>query len=266
MSKRYYVYFHRKIGNNEIFYVGKGTLNRKDISSGRSKQWLKCSSESGWYSEIYKSDLTFTEAEELETTLIDIHRDTICNVRRKFTKTIFTYEEISKVFEIEKDSESGISRINGKGKCGWKEVNGYLVEYQGRSIGVHRIVYMLHNMQLNFDHPVDHIDGNKYNNIPENLRNVPISVNNMNRVMAEEPLVSRVEQSGEKGGKGWVLTYKEESKRVKKYFADSKYGGKDNSKLACIKFKYENKDYLMSLGYTERMFPCEPTRDQVNLY
>ena len=94
MSKRYYVYFHRKIGNNEIFYVGKGTLNRKDISSGRSKQWLKCSSESGWYSEIYKSDLTFTEAEELETTLIDIHRDTICNVRRKFTNTIFTYEEI----------------------------------------------------------------------------------------------------------------------------------------------------------------------------
>lgn len=39
-DKRFYVYLHRDI-NGVVFYVGKGTGDRKDSKSGRTKTWHK---------------------------------------------------------------------------------------------------------------------------------------------------------------------------------------------------------------------------------
>jgi hypothetical protein len=41
---------------------------------------------------------------------------------------------------------------------------------------------MLHNGSIDFNLTVDHIDGDGFNNNPENLRNVSASVNNQNRL------------------------------------------------------------------------------------
>ena len=85
---------------------------------------------------------------------------------------IFTYEEASSLFEISKESPSGLIWKNTRKIAGWSDKRviknkGWLVQYKDRTIGVHRIVYLLHNGSLDFSKPVDHIDGNALNNNPK---------------------------------------------------------------------------------------------------
>lgn len=247
----FYVYLHKLKDTGEVFYIGKGTKNRKDISSGRSKDWNDRVENKEWFSEIYAENLTASEAEKLETELIHKHRLTVCNIRGKFQKIIFTFDEINNLLSYSEDSPSGLVWKKNNKPAGWKCRKGFLVEIKGKAIGAHRIIYLLFNGELNFNNPVDHIDGNPFNNSPSNLRNVSISINNKNRVMAEEPLVSRYTTID---SSGWVLTYRTPEKRVKRTFTDIKSGGADEAKRLCIEYKYSIKEYLLSLGYTERIF------------
>jgi hypothetical protein len=54
----------------------------------------------------------------------------------------------------------------------------YLVKHKGKFIGLHRIVFLMHNGYL--PEMVDHIDGNNRNNAIENLRAATRAQNNMN--------------------------------------------------------------------------------------
>lgn len=48
----YYVYCHRRLDNNQIFYVGKGKNLRKDSYKNRNKHWTNIAVSVGFVSEI----------------------------------------------------------------------------------------------------------------------------------------------------------------------------------------------------------------------
>lgn len=69
-QKEFYVYFHRKETDNEIFYVGKGKGKRAYIKNGRNSYWKNVFDKHGLVVEIHKSGLTEQEALDLEVLLI----------------------------------------------------------------------------------------------------------------------------------------------------------------------------------------------------
>lgn len=71
---------------------------------------------------------------------------------------------------------------------GWKRVGKtisaggyYRLTYKGRLVMVHRIVYRKFTGPLDPSLETDHIDDNKLNNVPSNLRQVTGSINNRKR-------------------------------------------------------------------------------------
>jgi hypothetical protein len=87
-----YVYRHRRLDNNEIFYVGLGSVYKKHeksngfktlyerafSKSGRSSYWNKVFNKSGYLVEIVASNLTREYAEELEIFLISEYKRKDC--------------------------------------------------------------------------------------------------------------------------------------------------------------------------------------------
>lgn len=64
-----YVYKHIRKDNNEVFYVGIGTLkNYKRVNSllNRNTHWLNIVNKVGYYSEIIEDDINWEKACELE--------------------------------------------------------------------------------------------------------------------------------------------------------------------------------------------------------
>jgi hypothetical protein len=68
----FYVYHHINIDNNEVFYVGKGKLDRYKSIHGRSKYWSNyIKSNPNWKSVIIKDKLTEDESFNLEISEIE---------------------------------------------------------------------------------------------------------------------------------------------------------------------------------------------------
>jgi len=71
MSEVYYVYVHRKLSDNSIFYVGKGCNGRYKDTNGRNLEWWSVVfKENGFQPSIYQCGLTEEDALEKETKLI----------------------------------------------------------------------------------------------------------------------------------------------------------------------------------------------------
>jgi len=65
-EKTYYVYLHRKLSNNEIFYVGAGKGKRISVKSRRSKYWQYIVAKHGITTEKIAECLSFEESRLLE--------------------------------------------------------------------------------------------------------------------------------------------------------------------------------------------------------
>jgi len=73
MSKPYYIYRHRRLDDNSIFYVGLGSeknFRRSRVTKNRSDWWKNIVAKAGYSIEIIYSDLTKEDACELEEFLI----------------------------------------------------------------------------------------------------------------------------------------------------------------------------------------------------
>ena len=66
----YYVYIHRRLSDNNVFYVGKGKSNRGWANAGRNIYWKRVVEKHGCYVEVVFENLTNQEAYELEKDVI----------------------------------------------------------------------------------------------------------------------------------------------------------------------------------------------------
>ena len=62
MSKSFYVYVHRKLTDNQPFYVGKGTGSRAYKKHGRNEYWQRVVNKHGYFVEIVFDNLSEDEA------------------------------------------------------------------------------------------------------------------------------------------------------------------------------------------------------------
>lgn len=71
--KNVYVYRHRRLDKNEIFYVGIGINNRGYVKSNRSIYWKSITNKTDYSIEIIQENLSWEEACELEIFLISLY-------------------------------------------------------------------------------------------------------------------------------------------------------------------------------------------------
>lgn len=80
-TQQFYVYLHRRNDTNSVFYVGKGFGKRAWKKADRNQFWKRVESKHGRSVEIYKQNLTESEAFSLEKDLIrKFGRETLCNL------------------------------------------------------------------------------------------------------------------------------------------------------------------------------------------
>jgi hypothetical protein len=65
------VYRHRRLDNNQVFYVGIGTVKRAKSHNGRSEFWKRIVNKTIYQVEIIAEDLSIEDAKELEILLIE---------------------------------------------------------------------------------------------------------------------------------------------------------------------------------------------------
>lgn len=73
VPSRFYVYIHRRVTDNRVFYVGKGHSSRGWKSTGRNNLWHKVANKYGVACEIVKDDLDEELSFTLEKDLISFY-------------------------------------------------------------------------------------------------------------------------------------------------------------------------------------------------
>ena len=271
MNKNHYVYLHRSLSDSVVFYVGKGTKNRAYRNSGRTKEWVE-KSISGFTVEIIKSNLTNTEAIELEKDLFLEYSGSIVNKVKPATVSVIEYEYLSTLFEISDNSESfliwkkdapllnqGVRRVRGK-RAGRLSGGYWGIRLFQKSIKVHRIIHCLSTKQnLNCDMLVDHIDGNPVNNHPLNLRAVTYAQNARNKKTGnarknEDTGVTGVSRVNLKEYRYYMVQWRTvDCQNRSKSFNIDKYGNDEAFRLACQwRQQMITELNLQGAGYTER--------------
>ena len=213
MTNRFYVYLHRNLSG--VFYVGKGTRERANSTTGRTKSWRE-NSKDGYIIQIIKSGLTEIEALTLEAQLIKIYQPT-SNRQVNSSVLPISYQDISTKLAICTKSASGLLWVV-KGKsagCLNKRTGYYVVRIGNTLYQAHRLVYLLANKSIDPTLVVDHIDGNRINNSVGNLRLVRKSVNNFNRSKTADSSI-------EFRGNSYIVYWRVNGKRKTKSFCVTK--------------------------------------------
>lgn len=254
---RFYVYGHFTKDTDELFYIGKGTAGRYLSVSDRAKSWKIIVADRGFTARILYSNLTEVEALEKETLLIK--EQLICNTLlvnsvKKFNRVTIELEIANAIFEYNESSPSFLVWKNTNKSAGWKTKNGWQVETKGLSIPVHRVVYLLVNGSIDWSKPIDHIDGNPFNNNKDNLRNVSTKINNKNRILRNEtgvPLLHKKDRNGEFDS--YLVKFDMMGKRVTISFNIFEYQTEEQTRLAAINYLNSIKEVLLTCGYSERL-------------
>lgn len=76
---RCYIYLHRRLDNNEVFYIGRGTVNKKAsgkcdtntysrafVKHTHNIQWLRITKKTSWSVEIIEDNLSWSDSINLE--------------------------------------------------------------------------------------------------------------------------------------------------------------------------------------------------------
>lgn len=253
----YCVYFHKNPVTKEIFYIGHGRISRAFDNSVRNKLWKKEIKQFKEYIvEIHKSNLSKSEAHELESNLISVFKPT-CNIKTNQTVRNQIPENFKELFYVDESSPSGLRYLvnnkgNGKNRRHKNDIAGnkkyqsdgrphaWQVMISGKCYLVHRIIWALcYEDNLNPELVIDHIDRNPFNNSVSNLRVVNYTIN------AENSSVKKTNKSGIKNlyihitvdGKttSWTAAKRINGKRYTKSFSHKKYGC-DKAKILALEW------------------------------
>lgn len=230
----YYVYFHRTVDQDKIFYVGKGTGNRATNKDNRSKDWNDFVENNDYYVEYLAENL-------LESDALRIESEKILSLPDLLNKNVYfqidlTKEECSQYFKYSESSPSKLERIKGvwtgtyfKGDLGnagyiyhYKRLDSkyWKVKFKLKGVLVHRIIWVLFNGDIPENMVIDHIDGNTLNNSIENLRCISKKLNCLNKKK------SKANTSGSTG----VFRFKDRKDGYEGYTAMVIYGGRSITK------------------------------------
>jgi hypothetical protein len=109
----YYVYRHKRLKDNSIFYIGKGKNGRFNDEAGRNSHWnYIVKKDGGFIAEIIKDELSDEEARKLEIDLInEIGLDNLSNIAEGGmggnTRKGFTEEEYQKWLDNKSKAQIG---------------------------------------------------------------------------------------------------------------------------------------------------------------
>lgn len=115
----YYVYVHRKLSDNSIFYVGKGCNGRYKDTNGRNLEWWTIVfKENGFQPSIYQCDLTEEDALKEENRLIK-ELDGLVNIMYNqkgdgslnIGEVQYESECTGKIISFSKCNETGIAKL-----------------------------------------------------------------------------------------------------------------------------------------------------------
>lgn len=262
----YYVYLHKSVETNTVFYLGKGINNRAYSKKARTKSWFEIA-DKGYSVEIIKDKLSFSEAEDLEAELLDSPDNSwnlvnICKGRipsdlLETVKHVY-YDETSPTFLRWK-----YATVRGKrktnGVAGSIQENGYATLMISRKhYLIHRLIWvLLNNQEIPRGYVVNHIDCNPANNNSNNLEVITFAENNR-RKSCHKLITTGVNKTKTcPRGRGVFYSYTGtctiNNKVVNKSFAVLKHGEAEAFRLAC-EWRKEQIKLLneQGAGYTER--------------
>jgi hypothetical protein len=119
-----YVYAHRTLDTNELFYVGKGTGTRLTSKKNRNKHWRHIVGAHGFKAEILVSDLTDEQALAAEIKLIaqlNPKANYILGGDSGNTFAKKTKDEIKAIMSKRRINKEGLASYGFKGKTHSKE-------------------------------------------------------------------------------------------------------------------------------------------------
>lgn len=225
-----YVYFHKTVDEDRIFYVGKGTGERATNKDNRSKDWNDFVEKNEYYVEYFKTNLSESEALRVESEKI-LSLPDLLN-KNVYSQIDLTKEECSLYFKYSESSPSKLERIKGvwtgtyfKGELGdagyiydYKRLNCkyWKVKFKLKGVLVHRLIWVLFNGDIPENMVIDHIDGNTLNNSIDNLRCVSKKLNCLNRKK------SKANSSGATG----IHRFKDNKQGYEGYRSTVAYNGK----------------------------------------
>lgn len=253
----YYIYLHKRKDTGVVFYIGRGTKDRaKRGAKVRNNEWKRVCEEAGGFEiEYIAQNLSLKEAIKLENFYL-LNPDlswNLTNIKREETVKNLSdlYEKLCFYFEYDENSPSCLIWKNkyktSKVKIG--DIAGYLnkshgyyeISVEGKRYYVHRIVYMIHNGQMNDDLVVDHIDKNKANNKISNLRLVSKSDNVRNRTIIANNKTNHIGvqfRVNAVGNEYYQASYTENGKAKVKLFSVKKLG-KEKALESAIEYRKE---------------------------
>lgn len=169
-------------------------------------------------------------------------------------KNYFEYSETSPTGLIHKTSRG--TRKAGDVAGSLKKSTGYFTVGLDKSVyQVHRVIWCIVNGELTTSDVIDHIDGNKTNNLISNLRKIPWEKNSRNSKKRSDNTssVTGVYLHYCRGFPYWAARVETPAGCKVRYFSFSKYGEQTAYSLAC-EARYLMIKELNSAGmdYTRR--------------
>lgn len=159
-------------------------------------------------------------------------------------------EELLQCFKYDENSPSGLVDLDGNAVGKIRKQGYWEVKIHGKIFKVHRIVYFINNPEADQKLDIDHLDGNKTNNLLVNLRLCEKRINSKNRKK------NKNNSSGHKGisiRKIKKIHYmrcrvRVDGKLFEKYFNIELCGGHDT----CLKIALEQRNRFYTKEFTER--------------
>lgn len=259
-DKRFCVYVHKDQEGN-VRYVGSGTLDRAIKKTGRSKEhlWL-------WDSlnkEVLISGLSKQESlikEELIISQIGI--ENLLNKHSKVSKPRdISYSFVSEYLEYDESANDKMKWLksfktgNYEYKVGsdvvCRDSKGYRVfSFLGQKYPAHRVIWVLYNKKdLQWNLVIDHVNHNKSDNSPENLRAVTqqVNVRNSSREPSKITGVTGIKASD----RGYTAFWTENGVTRSRTFSFVRFGYLEDEKKFAFNLACEYRKLVTSLDMSQ---------------